>query len=98
MIRIGLVGLVTIHTFIWLILQNVTFLHCAQLKHEMITKAINLYRLRSFQVEGPVLLSLLFIITGKSTAMFSSPGFGPTNFTKSYEKVQLLLGKASLLL
>ncbi len=51
-----------------------------------------------FQVEGPILLSLLFIIMEKSNAMFSLPGFGPTNFAKSYEKVQLLLGKASLLL
>jgi hypothetical protein len=50
------------------------------------------------KIEWPVFIIITIIITEKSSAMFSSLGFGPMNFTKSYEKVQLILGKASLLL
>ena len=41
---------------------------------------------------------ITFITTGKSNVMSSSLGLGPTNFTMYDEKVQLFLGKASLLL
>jgi hypothetical protein len=64
----------------------------------VVTKGYQFWEIEVFQEEGPVLLSLLFIITEKSNAMFSSIGFGPMNFPKSYEKVPSHLGKAGLLL
>jgi hypothetical protein len=64
----------------------------------VVTKDYLFGKIEDFQVEGPILLSLLFIVTEKGNAMFSSIGFRPMNFPKSYEKVHLHLGKAGWLL
>jgi hypothetical protein len=64
----------------------------------VVTKGYQFGEIEVFQVEGPILLSLLFIITEKSHAMFSSIGLGPMNFPTSYEKVHLHLWKAGWLL
>jgi hypothetical protein len=81
-----------------LLLQNGTFLNWAFSKYTVVTKDYPFGKIEVFQVEGPILLLLLFIVTEKSNAMFSSIGFGPMNFPKSYEKVHLNLGKAGWLL
>ena len=64
----------------------------------MITKGPRFEKIKKV-VDGIASLSLLLLfVTGKSNAISSSLGLGPTNFTMYDEKVQLFLGKASLLL
>ena len=60
------------------------YFNWADLEWAIFTILLQLARLRIYSVEGPVLLSLLFIITEKINAMFSRVGLGPIHFTLSY--------------
>ena len=59
----------------------------------MITKAINLYRLRSFQVEGPVLLSLLLLLRERALPCFQVLASGQQILLSPMRKSNCFWGK-----